>query len=94
MIEKAQYRANEKAHSMIEPAMCGLRKKRDEHVRNARAVRNLVEHVQQEHADRLSSISEPTREQLLAIEASDLQGAQSATLSRPARDDQGGTHET
>ena len=37
--------------------------------------KDLFEHVQQEHANRLASIAEPTREELLTIEASDIAGA-------------------
>ncbi|HZC34120.1 MAG TPA: AAA family ATPase, partial [Chthoniobacterales bacterium] len=75
MLEKAQYRATEEAHVAIECVMCRLRENRDEHFGNARLVRNLFEHVQQEHANRLSSVPEPTRDELLTIEASDIQGA-------------------
>jgi stage V sporulation protein K len=75
MLEKAQYRATEEAHMAIERAMCGLHDNRDEHFGNARLVRNLFEHVQHEHANRLSSVPEPTRDELLTIEAADIQGA-------------------
>src|SRR5581483_11611658 len=78
MLEKAQYRATEEAHMAIEHAMCGLHDNRDEHFGNARLVRNLFEHVQHEHANRLSSVPEPTRDELLTIEASDIQGALAA----------------
>jgi hypothetical protein len=37
-----------------------------------RAVRNLFEQVQQEHANRISAFAEPTREQLLTIEPGDI----------------------
>jgi SpoVK/Ycf46/Vps4 family AAA+-type ATPase len=78
MLEKAQYRATEEAHMTIERAMCRLYENRDEHFGNARLVRNLFEHVQQEHANRLSSVPEPTRDELLTIEALDVQGALAA----------------
>jgi hypothetical protein len=58
--------------------MCGLRENRDEHFGNARVVRNLFEHVQQEQANRLSSVAEPTREELLTIESVDIQYAAAA----------------
>jgi stage V sporulation protein K len=75
MINKAQYRASEEARAAIERAMASLHENRGEHFGNARLVRNLFEHVQQEHANRLASIAEPTREELLTIEASDIAGA-------------------
>jgi hypothetical protein len=61
MLEKAQYRVTEAARSGIQDVMRGLCENRSEHFGNARVVRNLFEHVQQEHANRLSSIAEPMR---------------------------------
>jgi hypothetical protein len=40
----------------------------------------FCEHVLQEQANRLSSVPEPTREQLLTIEACDIEGALAAVL--------------
>jgi hypothetical protein len=39
--------------------------------------------VQQEHANRLSSIAEPTRDELLTIEAADIERATSAVQLHP-----------
>jgi stage V sporulation protein K len=75
MLDKAQYSASEEAHAGIERVMATLYENRDEHFGNARLVRNLFEHVQQEHANRLASVIEPTREELLTIEVSDISGA-------------------
>jgi SpoVK/Ycf46/Vps4 family AAA+-type ATPase len=75
MLDKAQYRATEAARSGIEGVMRRLCENRAEHFGNARVVRNLFEQVQQEHANRLSSIAEPTREELLTIEAVDIERA-------------------
>jgi hypothetical protein len=75
MLEKAQYRATEAARSRIESVMCSLCENRGEHFGNARVVRNLFERVQQEHANRLSCIAEPTRDELLTIEAVDIERA-------------------
>jgi len=44
----------------------------DEHLGNARIVRNLVEHILQEQANRLAAISEPSREELMLIEEKDI----------------------
>ena len=65
MLEKAQFRATEAARSDIQGVMRRLCENRGEHFGNARVVRNLFEQVQQEHANRLSSIAEPTRDELL-----------------------------
>lgn len=87
MLEKAQYRATDDACAAIERAMAGLHETRDEHFGNARLVRNLFEHVQQEHANRLACI-EPTREELLTIQPSDVERAFTA-IRPPARGEGG-----
>ncbi len=81
MLEKAQYRATADAHAAVERAMASLHENRDEHFGNARLVRNLFEHVQQEHANRLASVLEPMRDELLMIEAADIEGALAAIQS-------------
>jgi hypothetical protein len=48
------------------------------HFGNARAVRNLIESVQQEQANRLASVAEPTIDQLLTVEGVDIKAAASA----------------
>jgi SpoVK/Ycf46/Vps4 family AAA+-type ATPase len=75
MFDKAQYRASDEARADIERAMISLHQDRGEHFGNARLVRNLFEHVQQEQANRLASVPELTREDLLTIEASDIEDA-------------------
>jgi hypothetical protein len=69
MLEKAQYRAAEAGWPRFEAVMRGLCEHRGEHFGNARVVRNLFDQVQQEQANRLSCIAEPTREELLTIDA-------------------------
>jgi SpoVK/Ycf46/Vps4 family AAA+-type ATPase len=78
MLEKAQYAPNEQALLRIDATMQRLRQIPAEHFGNARVVRNLIEQVQQEQANRLSSVSEPTLEQLLTIEAADIEAAESS----------------
>ena len=78
MLEKAHYRATEAARSRIEDVMRSLCEDRGEHFGNARVARNLFEQAQQEHANRLSAIAEPTREELLTIELADIQRAATA----------------
>lgn len=75
MLGKAQYRATEEAHTAIERAARALHQSREEHFGNARLVRNLFELVQQEHANRLASVAEPTRDELLTVDASDIEAA-------------------
>jgi hypothetical protein len=87
MLDKAQYRATEVARSAVEHAMRTLYENRGEHFGNARLVRNLFEHVQQEQANRLASVPEPTSEQLLAIEASHIDATLTAMLPRPSDED-------
>ena len=82
MLDKAEYRVTDSGRSMIEPVMLGLCENRDEHFANARLVRNLFEHVQQEQANRLSSVSEPTRDDLLTIEPVDIERAGEAIQRR------------
>ena len=48
---------------------------RDEHFGNARLVRNLFERVQQQQADRLAVVVEPTRDDLITIELADIVAA-------------------
>jgi SpoVK/Ycf46/Vps4 family AAA+-type ATPase len=78
MLGKAQYRTSDAARSEIEAVMHSLCENRHDRFGNARAVRNLFEHIQQEHANRLSSVAEPTREELLTIEPADVQRAPKA----------------
>jgi SpoVK/Ycf46/Vps4 family AAA+-type ATPase len=44
----------------------------DEHFGNARLIRNFTEFIQQEQANRLAAIPEPSREQLMLIEEADI----------------------
>jgi ATP-dependent Clp protease ATP-binding subunit ClpA len=75
MLVKAEYSATEAARLGIESAMRSLCNSRDDHFGNGRVVRNLFEQVQQEQANRLSSITEPKRDELLMIEAVDIERA-------------------
>jgi SpoVK/Ycf46/Vps4 family AAA+-type ATPase len=84
MLDKAQYLATQEACSAGKHAIHTLSENRGEHFGNARLVRNLFEHVQQEQANRLASIPEPTREKLVTIEASDIDAALAAVLPRPS----------
>jgi hypothetical protein len=83
ILEKAQYRASEATRAGIQDVMRRLCENRGQHFGNARVVRNLFEQVQQEHANRLSSIAEPTRDELLTIDAADVERA--VTAIQPQR---------
>jgi SpoVK/Ycf46/Vps4 family AAA+-type ATPase len=87
MLDKAQYRSTEQARSSVEQGMQTLYETRAEHFANARLVRNLFEHVQQEQANRLASVPEPTREELVTIEARDIDGAIATMLPRRTEED-------
>lgn len=52
-----------------------IRQGADEHFGNGRVIRNLVERIQQEQANRLADISDLSREQLMVIEESDVLSA-------------------
>ena len=82
MLEKAEYRVTETARALIESAMQNVCEHRDEHFGNARAVRNLFEHIQQEHANRLASVAEPSREELMTIQQGDIERAWTAIQPR------------
>ncbi len=87
MLDKGQYRATEGAHWAMERAMSQLHENRDEHFGNARLARNLLEHVQQEQANRLAEVMEPTRNELLTIEAGDVERALIALLLPVSREE-------
>jgi len=70
------------ARALIESVMINLCENRDEHFGNARLARNFFEHEQQEQANRLSSVAEPTQEELLTIEAVDVERAHNAIQHR------------
>ena len=72
MLRKAEYEAPEDALSAVGPAFEQAYAARTEHFGNARFVRNIFERIQQAHANRLASVAEPTREQLLTIRTEDV----------------------
>jgi stage V sporulation protein K len=63
-----------------------LREEADEHFGNGRVIRNLVEHIQQQQANRLAGFADVTREQLIAIEESDVVDAAKEIVPRPHDD--------
>jgi hypothetical protein len=75
MLRGADYGTTEEAVSIIRGALDQLYSARDEHFGNARLVRNLFERIQQEQANRLAAIAEPTRADLVAIDLTDIVAA-------------------
>jgi hypothetical protein len=57
----------------------------DEHFGNARVIRNLVEFIQQEQANRLAAVREPSREQLMTIEEVDIRAAGTDLASKSTK---------
>jgi AAA lid domain len=57
----------------------------EEHFGNARVIRNLVEFIQQEQANRLAAVREPSREQLMTIEEVDIRTAGSDLASKSTK---------
>jgi stage V sporulation protein K len=72
MLRDAEYDANGDALKSAEEALVHLWANKGDQFGNARAVRNLFEQVRQSHANRLSAVGEPTREQLRTIEPGDI----------------------
>jgi SpoVK/Ycf46/Vps4 family AAA+-type ATPase len=72
MLRQAEYDVTEDALSEVKSLLEELWSKRDEHFGNGRLVRNVFERLKQEHANRLEESAEPTREELLTIEAPDV----------------------
>jgi SpoVK/Ycf46/Vps4 family AAA+-type ATPase len=75
MLGCADYQPSEAAVSEAGQLLERLWSARDEHFGNARLVRNLFERVQQEQANRLAAVIEPTREDLITIEQVDILAA-------------------
>jgi SpoVK/Ycf46/Vps4 family AAA+-type ATPase len=63
-----------------------LREGADEHFGNGRVIRNLVEHIQQQQANRLAGFADVTREHLITIEESDVVDAAKEIVPRPHDD--------
>lgn len=71
-IRKSQYVISERAERKVYLEINKAVKNRDEKFGNARFVRNLFEKIIQKQADRVCTISSPTKEQLMQIEENDI----------------------
>jgi SpoVK/Ycf46/Vps4 family AAA+-type ATPase len=75
MLHRADYQPSEVAVSEAQQVFERVWSVREEHFGNARLVRNLFERVQQQQADRLAAVVEPTRDDLITIELADIEAA-------------------
>lgn len=71
-VDKAQYKITQEAYNAVLEKMRQKIAEHDKHFGNARYVRNLFESVIQHQANRVSTIPNPTREQLSIIEVGDV----------------------
>jgi AAA+ superfamily predicted ATPase len=72
MLRRAEYRMDADAVEETLNRLEQLHRQRDEHFGNGRLVRNLIELIQQEQANRLAALSDPSREQLLTLTCEDV----------------------
>jgi stage V sporulation protein K len=75
MTARGQYAIAEDAIQDVRTRLITLHAGRDEHFGNGRLVRNLVELVQQEQANRLSGMADPSREKLITLTREDVAAA-------------------
>ena len=85
MLQRADYQPSEAAVSEAQRVFERLWSARDEHFGNARLVRNLFERVQQQQANRLAAVVEPTRDDLITIELADIEAAAAELNTRMRR---------
>ncbi len=72
MMAAQEFKLAETARTRAQELIERISRSGDEHFGNARVIRNLVELIQQEQANRLAGISEPSRGQLMTIEDGDI----------------------
>jgi stage V sporulation protein K len=72
MLVRSDFELTDGALDRARELIAHLRQSGKEHFGNARVIRNLVEYVQQEQANRLAGISELSREQLIIIQEGDV----------------------
>jgi stage V sporulation protein K len=89
-LKSAEYEASEEALAPALDLFSELYLKRDQHFGNARLVRNVFERIQQEHADRISALDNPDRNDLISIESADVLAAIESFGRAPS--DASGTH--
>ena len=77
MCEKSEYVLTDDAKTYTKEHFHMLYMLRDENFGNARHIRNFFEHIVAIHSDRISTLEEPTREDLTTITLEDLEEATS-----------------
>jgi AAA+ superfamily predicted ATPase len=75
MMSDYQFELTDRAQARAKELIERLLGARDEHFGNARVIRNFTEFIQQEQANRLVAVSEPSREQLMTVEEEDIAAA-------------------
>jgi len=73
LCRKHQYTITEDASLKVKELLEGMYNLRDENFGNARDVRNLFEDIVAAHADRVSELENPTREQLESVVVEDIE---------------------
>jgi len=76
MLARAKFTLSADAEERARQVVGRLRRSADEHFGNGREIRNLVEHIQQQQANRLAEFDDATREQLIMIEQADIVNAE------------------
>jgi hypothetical protein len=82
MLLRSEYQLTADAATCAQAVIEQLRQPSEEHFGNGRVIRNLVEQLQQQQANRLAGLADVTREQLVAIEESDVAEAASEIMRR------------
>jgi PAS domain S-box-containing protein len=75
MIAASQFELTDGARAVAHELIANLCMSGDPHFGNARVIRNFVEVIQQEQANRLSAVFQPSREQLTIIQGEDVTAA-------------------
>jgi len=75
MISAYQFELTDGARAKTRELIKELAERAEEHFGNARVIRNLTEFIQQEQANRLALIPQPSRQQLIVIEEDDITAA-------------------
>jgi SpoVK/Ycf46/Vps4 family AAA+-type ATPase len=75
MMRRAQYSVADPVLQEIADRLADVHATRDEHFGNGRLIRNLLELMQQEQANRLAGADQPDRDQLMTITSDDVAAA-------------------
>ena len=73
LCKKHEYTLTDDAKTLVRERLAGMYALRDDNFGNARDVRNLFEHIVALHADRVSAMEAPTREELASVVVEDIE---------------------